>query len=291
MSESVHLNERTNQNKPIESSRKALFELIMTDWLTILVALIIIVVLVGVFGFLASKMNISDPLTSGKTDEQTSSVDYNSEKKKGQDQSKKKRKDQKKPKRDNKDEDAKQKPKAKEPSAPTSEETDDERDESEQVYPSARSSIDEVHSLSSQTFQDSSAVQTAAVEASSKARKRNKNKPVAPVASSTPTEKNAVTARAPPATHPKSAAKDEAGSTKQQAKLQVKSAQGSNKSSAPPAPTTKKTATPAVATNEIVEEELPFTVVGGNRNKSGTSTPPSQQQQQNKTVRITWPGR
>lgn len=121
----------------------------MTDWLTILVALIIIAVLVGVFGFLATKINVSDPLTFTKTDEQNSSVDYNSEKKKGQDQSKKKRKDQKKPKRENKDEDAKQKTKSKEPSAQTSEETDDEREESEQVCTSVSISIDTHNVLSS----------------------------------------------------------------------------------------------------------------------------------------------
>jgi hypothetical protein len=106
----------------------------MIDWLTIIIALVIIATLVGFFGFLAWKINMSDTMSLGKLDDQQNlSLDWNNDKKKGHEQSKKKRKDQKKPKRDNKDEDIKPKNKSKEPSTQTSEETDDEREESEQV--------------------------------------------------------------------------------------------------------------------------------------------------------------
>jgi len=115
-------------------------------------------------------------------------------------------------------------------------------------------------------------VQSSTSETSSKARKRNKNK----TSSSTENEnnlKNPITTRAPPVTHPKSTPKDELQPNKQQPKVQVKSSQVSNKQPLP----TKKT------TQSIPDQqqEQPFTVVGGNRHKTGT--PPLQQ---NKPVRI-----
>jgi hypothetical protein len=112
----------------------------MIDWLTISVGLIIIATLVGIFGFMAWKINMPDPLISanltGKKDDTNQLFDSDKKKKDkyGNDQSKKKRKDQKKSKRDNKDEDQEQHTvKFKEPSIQTSEETDNEREESEQV--------------------------------------------------------------------------------------------------------------------------------------------------------------
>jgi cytoskeletal protein RodZ len=112
----------------------------MIDWLIISVALGIIATLVGIFGFMAWKINMPDPLIStnltGKKEDTNQFVDSDKRKKDkyGNDQSKKKRKDQKKPKRDNKEEDQQQhKVTFKEPSTPTSEDTDNEREESEQV--------------------------------------------------------------------------------------------------------------------------------------------------------------
>lgn len=113
----------------------------MIDWLTVSVALIIIATLVGIFGFVAWKINMSDPLVSanltGKKDETNQVFDSDKKRKDkyGNEQTKKKRKDQKKPKRENKDEqDQEQHVKFKEPSTQTSEETDNEREESEHVY-------------------------------------------------------------------------------------------------------------------------------------------------------------
>jgi hypothetical protein len=68
----------------------------------------------------------------------------------------------------------------------------------------------------------------------------------------------------------------------QQAKVQVKSSQATNKQTVPvpPAPV-KKTTPPSSNANQGVQKqqqpEQPFTTVGGNRHKAGT--PPSQQQQ------------
>ncbi len=123
-------------------------EIIMIDWLAISVALVIIAILVGIFGFMAWKINMPDPLLSanltGKKDDTNPLFD--SEKKKkdkyGNDQAKKKRKDHKKVKRDNKEEDQQQRiVKFKEPSTPTSEETDNEREESEQVNNNSTNTI------------------------------------------------------------------------------------------------------------------------------------------------------
>jgi hypothetical protein len=112
----------------------------MIDWFAVSVAFVIIATLVGIFSFVAWKINMSDPLISenltGKKDDTNQVLD--SEKKKkdksGNDSAKKKRKDQKKSKRENKEEDQ-QRPVVKfiEPSIPTSEDTDNEREESEQV--------------------------------------------------------------------------------------------------------------------------------------------------------------
>ena len=81
----------------------------MIDWLTILIALAIIAVLVGIFGFMAWKINVPDPLTAdstGKKDDTYQSTDSGSTKrrkdKNANDQSSKKRKDPRKAKRQNK---------------------------------------------------------------------------------------------------------------------------------------------------------------------------------------------
>ncbi len=114
--------------------------IIMIDWVAISLALGIIATLVGIFAFMAWKINMPDPLITanlpGKKDDTNQLMDSDRKKKDkyGNDQSKKKRKEQKKPKRENKDDDQQRHTvKFKEPSTPTSEETDNEREESEQV--------------------------------------------------------------------------------------------------------------------------------------------------------------
>jgi len=133
VSESV----RVNKTKQVYKKKQ-----IMIDWVTILLALVIIVALVGGFGIVAWKISISDPLTSenvtGRKDDTNQLFDSVNDKKKkdkhGNDQGKKRRKAQKKPKRDNKDEEHQRHSVTfKEPSTPTSDETDNEREESEQV--------------------------------------------------------------------------------------------------------------------------------------------------------------
>jgi len=84
----------------------------MIDWLTILIALAIIAVLIGIFGFMAWKINMPDPLLStsstGKKDDTNQLLDSGSDKrnkdKTGNQQLKNKRKEQKKSKRDKKEE-------------------------------------------------------------------------------------------------------------------------------------------------------------------------------------------
>ena len=114
----------------------------MIDWLTILLALAIITALVSVFGFVAWKITISNGLDNsafGTKDDnvaQTDSVvDKRKRDKSGNDIRKKKRKDQKKPKRDNKNDDHEHHHTVKfvEPIQESSEESDNEREESEQV--------------------------------------------------------------------------------------------------------------------------------------------------------------
>jgi len=57
----------------------------MIDWLTISLALVIIATLVGIFGFVAWKINMSDPLISenltGKKDDTNQSLDIDKKKK------------------------------------------------------------------------------------------------------------------------------------------------------------------------------------------------------------------
>ena len=105
----------------------------MIDWLTFVIALTIIAGLVASFGYLAWKMNMSDPVLG---DESSRANETASEKKRKEkhssEQAKKKRKDQKKSKRDSKDEEH-DKSSKRNPPTQTSEETDDEREESEQV--------------------------------------------------------------------------------------------------------------------------------------------------------------
>ncbi|CAF3462757.1 unnamed protein product [Rotaria socialis] len=235
----------------------------MIDWLAIAVALAIIATLVGFFGFLAWKINMSDSLTM---DDGSPVLDGINEKKKkdktSNELAKKKRKDQKKPKRENKDDEQQQRQKVKEPTSQTNEDSDDEREESEQELLKA-------------TLNN--------VETSSKARKRNKNKTAtsAPIVAvqvevKTKDEKAPNTTRAPPVTHPKSIAKDELESSKQQAKAQGKVIELPKKQIFPAS--SQQAAKKAIQTQP---QEQPFTVVGGNRNK--TTTPPLQQQQpQNK---------
>ena len=104
----------------------------MIDWLTIVIALVIIASLVGGFGFLAWKINMSDPLARDESHPSTDSTNEKRRKEKNSnEQSKKKRKDQKKGKRETKDDEEKQSRRNK--PAQASEETDDEREESEQV--------------------------------------------------------------------------------------------------------------------------------------------------------------
>ncbi len=104
----------------------------MIDWLTIVIALVIIATLVGFFGFLAWKISISDPLTQDNNNQLTDSINDKRKKEKNTtEQTKKKRKDQKKSKRENKDEEQQQQKRTK--PLQTSEETDDEREESELV--------------------------------------------------------------------------------------------------------------------------------------------------------------
>lgn len=100
----------------------------MIDWVTIVAALVIIAGLVGFFGFLALKINMSDPLTIGDNKQVLEVI--NDKKKKERtnaEQAKKKRKEQKKPKSENKNDEQQQRNKS---SLQTSEETDE---ESEQV--------------------------------------------------------------------------------------------------------------------------------------------------------------
>jgi hypothetical protein len=114
----------------------------MIDWLVILLALAIIAALLGIFGFMAWEINVSDPSGAdsiGKKDDTHLAADSNGQRRKkdknANDQSKKKRKDQKKVKVGNKVNSDKHHNHQvlKEPSTQTSEETDNEREESDQV--------------------------------------------------------------------------------------------------------------------------------------------------------------
>ena len=117
----------------------------MIDWLTVLLALAIIAALIGVFGFMAWKINMPDASSTdplGKRDDMNELLDSINDKRKkdksGSDQGKKKRKEQKKPKRDNRQDDDSQEPKHnkvkfQEPATQNDEETDNEQEESEQV--------------------------------------------------------------------------------------------------------------------------------------------------------------
>jgi len=103
----------------------------MIDWLTVVIALVIIITIVGFFGVLAMKMTMSDPLTRDDNTQVTDSINEKRKKEKNTtDQGKKKRKDQKKSKRETKDDEPLQQ---RNKPLQTSEETDDEREESEQV--------------------------------------------------------------------------------------------------------------------------------------------------------------
>lgn len=123
----------------------------MIDWLAISVALTIIAALVGIFGLVAWKINMSDPLMSaditGKKEDSNQTLDISNDKRKreksGNDTTKRKRKDKKKAKRGSKEEEEEgeaerddpheHKVKFKEPFIQSSEDADNEREESEQV--------------------------------------------------------------------------------------------------------------------------------------------------------------
>jgi len=266
----------------------------MIDWLTIALALGITATLVGIFGFVAWKINMSDPLLAGKKEDLNTVFD--SEKKKKDkstnDQTKKKRKDSKKTKRDNKDED--QHPhvvKFKEPSTQTSEETDNEREESEQELQTST-----------------------AADKSSKARRR-RNKQTAASHSSehlegilaNKDEKSPVTNHPERIHHPKLAhikPKDEVELAKQhnQTKSQVKSTPKPSTptlSSSAPIPV-KKTVSSLTNANQkqqlkqeqrTQDQQEPFTTVGSRHkpvqstlssSSSSSSSQQQQQQQQNK---------
>lgn len=191
----------------------------MIDWLTIVIALVIIASLVAFFGYFAWKINETDNLLfGGKTNEnQVSLVDSQTEKKKNHDQNKKKRKEPKKPKR----EEVKQQTQ--------SEETDEESE------------------------QDSSSTQQANVtDLSSKARKRQKNKPTVVVVEKTEN---------PIDQQPKPLAKG-----KTQVKVNPTKPTVAVVTAAP------KKAAPIVSREEHFDEEQPFTVVGANRNKTNSTT-------------------
>lgn len=129
----------------------------MIDWLTILLALGIIAGLVGIFAFMAWKINMPDPLISsnvtGKKDD--GHLQFDGERKKkdksGSDRSKKTRKDQKKSKRENKDDEQEHTVKFK-PTTQTSEETDNEQEDSDEQVENLFSSISSVQCLSSRNL-------------------------------------------------------------------------------------------------------------------------------------------
>ena len=121
----------------VSESVRVNLEIIMIDWLTILLALGIIATLVGIFGLMAWKINMPDPLLSGNsigTKDDGYQLFEGDKKKKAGDQAKKKRKPPKNPKRENKDDEQEEHSvKFKEPTTQTSEETDNEQEDSEQV--------------------------------------------------------------------------------------------------------------------------------------------------------------
>lgn len=195
----------------------------MIDWLTIVIALVIIASLVAFFGYFAWKINESDNLLfGGKTNENSLSlVDSQTEKKKNHDQNKKKRKEQKKPKR----EEVKQQTQ--------SEETDEESEQDQ-----------------------SSAQQVNVTDSSSKARKRQKNKPNIAVIEKV---ENSVDQQ-----------------TKPLAKGKIQAKLNPTKPTVAVAAPAPKKAAPIVSREEQLDEEQPFTVVGANRNKNNSTTKSNQ---------------
>ncbi|CAM4764507.1 unnamed protein product [Rotaria magnacalcarata] len=251
----------------------------MIDWITIAVALAIIIAVVAFFGFVAWKINMPDPLVStnltGKKDDINQLFDSIGDKKKKDkstsEQAKKKRKEQKKLKRENKEDPQRHVVKFKEPT----EESDNEREESDQESSPPTSPVPPT------------------IQLSSKPRKRNKNK----TSSSThiegilinKDEKSPVTSQAAHIAHPLLATtipKDEVELAKQHVKGHMKSPQQSNKQvvqATPPAASAKKPTSSSSTTNvnhdvQKQQQEQPFTTVVNNRHK--TVTPPLQQQQQ-----------
>ncbi len=98
------------KKNPIEDSSN------MIDWLTIVIALVIITTIVGFFGFLAWKMTMSDPWTGDDQAQLTDSIPEKRKKEKHtSEQGKKKRKEQKKSKREMKDEEQQQEQKRNKP--------------------------------------------------------------------------------------------------------------------------------------------------------------------------------
>lgn len=249
----------------------------MIDWITILLALGITGVLVGVFAFMAWKINMSDPLSSdllAKKDDShglTESGHLKKKKDKSASDGKKKRKDAKKTRTNNRNDDEdRHSVTFKEPTPVPSDESDNDQDESEQgsITPPAPS------------------VQIVGVTlALSKRQKKRNRQTHSPSRATGPVEsilinrdeKSPVTDHPQPIPHPKLAImipKDEVELAKlhHQGSHQTKSNQNSTRT-APPA---KKSS----ATNDtprLQYQEQPFTTVVNNRHKSGA--PPGQQQQ------------
>lgn len=241
----------------------------MVDWFTISVALAIIAVLVSIFGFMAWKINMPDPLDStGRNDDTNQLVDsINHRKKKDKysnDQTKKRRKDQKRLKRENKDQ-RQLKVQFEEPVIQLGADIDNEHEDSEQESSTPSSEVPKP------------------IEIASKVRKRNKNKvpPTIPIEGIliNKDEKSPVTTEAEPIPHPLLETiipKDEVELAKEQhSKTKMKSSQTSNKkpihtTSAP----VKNLAASAINIHQEIPEQ-PFTTVASHKHKSGT--PPSQQ--------------
>lgn len=247
----------------------------MIDWLTILLALGITGGLVGIFAFMAWKINVSDPLSSdllAKKDQShglTESSHSRKKKDKSSSDGKKKRKDAKKSRTNNRNDDEdRHSVTFKEPTPIPSDESDNDQEESEQgsITPPVPS------------------VQIVGVTLALSKRQKKRNRqthspshPAGPVEGIliNRDEKSPVTDHPQPIPHPKLATmipKDEV----ELAKLhhQTKSNQSSTKSAQP----AKKSA----ATNDtprLQHQEQPFTVVN-NRHKSGVPSAQQQQQQQ-----------
>lgn len=110
----------------------------MIDWVTVLLALAITGALIGIFGFVAWKINVPDPLSAeilAKKDDHGSADSAHPRRKKDKSagDAKKKRQETKKQKRKNSDEDERHSVTFKEATPVPSDESENDQDESEQV--------------------------------------------------------------------------------------------------------------------------------------------------------------